>query len=164
MKKFHQLSEDDPIWTANQPLTVGAMSKALADSKTALAETRKLSEDVDDLDELIASIEKSTAEHRALIQRIESGSKATADSLAKLRAAIDNSPATLAKLADWEEAHLARLHKAHGHGSTLEEFKEQMAADSELFRKRDALTKYDFDDDGVLTFERRPDSQWRIVR
>ena len=31
MRKFHELVEDDPVWTANQPLTVGAMSKALAD-------------------------------------------------------------------------------------------------------------------------------------
>ena len=163
MRKFHELSPDDPVWTDNKLLTVGSMARAMSDAKTALAKTRKLSEDIDDLDELIASIEKSTAEHRALIRSIDSGSKATADSLAKLRAAIDT-PGTLAKLADWGEAHLARLHKSYGHGSTLEEFKEQMAADSESFRKRDALTKYDYDDDGVLRDWRRPDSQWRVVR
>jgi hypothetical protein len=167
MEKMHIMQADDPVFTRNAPITVGSVSRALGDAKEALASTGKLAERVEDvevdLDELIARIEKSTAEHRALIQSIDSGSKATADSLAKLRAAIDT-PGTLAKLADWGEAHLERLHKQHGHGSTLDEFKAQMAADHESFRKRDALTKYDFDDDGVQTFERRPESQWRIVR
>ena len=163
MRKFHQLAADDPVWTANQPLTVGSVSKAAADAKAALAEARDLDSRVDDLDELIASIEKSTAEHRAMIKSIDSGGKATADSLAKLRAAIDT-PGTLAKLADWEKEHLARLHKAYGHGVSLEDFKAQIEADSEAIRKRDAVSKYDFDDDGVLTFERRPASQWRVVQ
>lgn len=98
-------SEPDAGYEKSLPdaaLTVGTISRALSDSKAALAASTKLAEDVDDLDELIASIEKSTAEHRAIIQRIESGRKATANSLAKLRAAIDNSPATLAKAMAWE--------------------------------------------------------------
>jgi hypothetical protein len=144
-------------------LTVGTISRALADSKAALASTHVLDDRLDDVDELLDDLAKSSAVVAEAIRSIEAGSKAAADQIAKLTASL-YTPGLLAKLADWEEAHLARLHKAHGHGSTLEEFKEQMAADSESFRKRDALTKYDFDDDGVLTFERRPDSQWRIVR
>jgi hypothetical protein len=167
MEKMHIMKEDDPVFARSAPITVGAMARALADSKSALSSTGKLADRVDDvevdLDALIARIEKSTAEHRATIKSIESSGRATVESLAKLRASIDT-PALLAKMASWEEAHLERLHKAHGRGSTLDEFKAQMAADHKSFRKRDALTKYDFDDDGVQTFERRPESQWRIVR
>ncbi len=139
-------------------LTVGSISRALGDAKTTLAETRRLSEDVDDLDELIASIEKSAAENRATIKAIDAGTKATADEMAKLRASLDT-PGMLAKLAGWEESHIERLHKQYGHGTTLEYFKAQMAADSELFRKRDAF------DDGVDDMSpARFNAMYRVVK
>jgi hypothetical protein len=163
MRKFHELSPDDPVWTENQPLTVGSVSRAMSDAKAALASTRVLDDRVDDIDDVLDDVLKSNAEYTALIKSIQAGTKATADQVAKLRATLDT-PSTLAKLADWGEAHLARLHKQYGRGSTLEEFKEQMAADSEAFRKRDAVSKYDFDDDGSLNVERRPDAMWKVVR
>ena len=61
MRKFHELSDDDPVWTAHQPLTVGSVSKASADAKTALAETRELTERVDDVDALLDDVLKSSA-------------------------------------------------------------------------------------------------------
>ena len=107
---MHELSPDDPVWTSHQPLTVGSMARALADSKTALAETRKLAEDVDDLDELIADIEKSTAEHRAVIKAVEARGKAFDDEIAKLRAAPD----VLQKAMAWERGFFEKQWAASG--------------------------------------------------
>ena len=69
MRKFHELADDDPVWTANQPLTVGSMARALADSKTALAETRNLADRVDDVDALIDDVLKSFEATKAALKR-----------------------------------------------------------------------------------------------
>ena len=40
----------------------------------------------------------------------------------------------------------------------------RIEADTAAIRKRDEVTKYDFDDDGSLSVERRPDALWKVVR
>ena len=159
-------SEPDAGYEKSLPdaaLTVGTISRALSDSKAALAASTKLAEDVDDLDELIASIEKSTAEHRAIIQRIESGRKATADSLAKLRAAIDNSPATLAKAMAWERGFFEKQWAAEvkkGHESVdFETYLAQIEGEREM-RKRAERDDYPIEP----MSEARFNAQFRVVR
>ena len=158
MRKFHELAVDDPIWTANRPLTVGSISRTISDAKTALAETRKLDDRLDDVDELLADIEKSTAVHTALIKSIEAGTKASVEQIAKLAAALDT-PGTLAKLEDWERSFHDRLHKQYGASSTFDDFMASIEADTEATRKRDA-----FDDGADETSPARFKAQYRVVR
>ena len=59
-----------------------------------------------------------------LVKAIEASTKA------KIDIAIDT-PGTLAKLEDFSKAFFARLHKAYGHGASLEDFKARIEADTE---------------------------------
>ncbi len=68
MKKFHELSDDDPAWSAHQPLTLGSMSKAAADAKAALASAHELDDRLDDVDELIAKVQKSNDEFLEILR------------------------------------------------------------------------------------------------
>ena len=159
-------SEPDAGYEKSLPdaaLTVGSVSRAMSDAKAALAETRNLEDRVDDIDGLIAEIEKSSAAHAALTKSIEAGAKATADQIAKLAAEVDTK-GTLAKCAAWEKAFFARQHAAEHGNESLEDFMARIEADTAAIRKRDEVTKYDFDDDGSLSVERRPDAMWKVVR
>jgi hypothetical protein len=136
-------------------MTIGSISKAIADAKSAAASTRKLAQRVDDVDALIDGVLKS----------IEANTKALNVGLAKVDklAKIDTS-ATLAKLADFESEYTARLHKASGDSCDLDEFRARIEADRAMFAKRDALTEHDYDDDGQLNVARCPpgDTRWRL--
>ena len=59
MRKFHEMAADDPAF-AHQPMTLGSMSKALADSKEAFASACSLADRVDDVDELLEDLAKSS--------------------------------------------------------------------------------------------------------
>jgi hypothetical protein len=100
MRKFHEMAADDPAF-AHQPMTLGSMSKALADSKEALASARSLADRVDDVDELLEDLAKSSD---ALVKLLAVKGKAIDGDLAKLRAAIDGdlAPNVLAKAMAWE--------------------------------------------------------------
>jgi hypothetical protein len=63
MEKMHIMQEDDPVFARSAPLTVGSVSRALADSKEALTNAHALDQRVDDVDELIDSAIKSLGEH-----------------------------------------------------------------------------------------------------
>jgi hypothetical protein len=144
-------------------LTVGSVGRALADSKTALAETRKLSEDVDDLDELIADIEKSTAAHTALIKSIEAGSKAMADQVAKLAAEVD-SAVTLAKCAAWERGFFERQWAAEvKKGHTRVDLEDYIAAIEESRSEMRKRAERDAEDDGEPISKARFDAQYRVL-
>ena len=164
MRKFHQLSDDDPVWTANRRSTVGSMARALADSKTALAETRNLEDRVDDVDALIDDALKSfEATKAALVKRLDAFE---ATKVAKLDAKPDatNMLEALAKRLDaFEVAFHKRQHAAEvakGHTSVdFETYMESIEADRESIRKRDAF------DDGVdETNPARFNAMYRIVK
>ena len=97
MEKMFEMQADDPAFTRNAPLTVGSVSRALADSKAALASTHVLDDRLDDVDELLDDLPKSSAAIAEAIKAIDAGTKRTADEMAKLRASIDT-PGMLAKL------------------------------------------------------------------
>jgi hypothetical protein len=118
MRKFHELAADDPVWTANQPLTVGAMSKAAADAKAALAEARDLDSRVDDLDELVDDAIKSAGEHaKAFNERF---AKLDA-SMAELRKSIGTAESDRAKVAAVIRIVDARANGDSGLGDLLAE-------------------------------------------
>ncbi len=162
---IHELENDDPAWSGDQhkPLTLGAVSKALADSKAALAETRDLADDVDDLDKLISDIEKSTAAHTALIANIEADSKAMADQVAKLAAAIDT-PGTLAKAMAWERGFFEKQWRAEvskGHSSVdFATYLAQIEGEREM-RKR---AERHAEDDAEPISPARFAAQFRVVK
>ena len=156
MRKFHELSDDDPVWSAHVPLTVGSVSKAAADAKGALASTRELADRVDDVDALIDGVRKSVATLRA----------ALSDPVSKA-AKVDTSAAVaaLAKRLDaFEKSFHARQHAASGSTVDLETYMTQVEGEREMYRKRDELTKYDYDDDGKIAVARLPGSSWKVIR
>ena len=57
---------------------------------------------------------------------------------------------------------MERLHKAYGHGVSLDDFKARIEADSEAIRKRDAVTKYD--EEGELGVSRASRGPWSVVK
>ena len=133
------------------------MARALADSKTALAETRKLAEDVDDLDELIADIEKSTVEHRAVIKAVEARGKAFDDEIAKLRAAPD----VLQKAMAWERGFFEKQWAASGSRVDFDTYLLQIEAERETMRKR-AESEAEYDSEPISAA--RFNAQYRVVK
>ena len=51
-------------------------------------------------------------------------------------------------------------------GSTVdfEIYMNQIEGEREMYRKRDELTNYDYDDDGKIAVARLPDSRWKFMR
>ena len=158
MRKFHELAEDDPVWTGSAALTVGSVARALGNSKEALASTSKLADRVDDIDQLLEDLAKSNAVIAECLKGIEARTTSTVDQIAKIGASID-APGLLAKLANWERDFYKREHAASGSRISLDEYISNINSEREAIRKRDAF------DDGVdETSPARFKAQYRIVR
>ena len=158
MQEMFEMQADDPAFTRNAPLTVGSVSRALADSKAALASTHVLDDRLDDVDELLDDLPKSSAAIAEAIKAIDAGTKRTADEMAKLRASIDT-PGMLAKLEFFEKAFHGHQFERERSNMSREDFEADREASREAYAKRDAF------DDGVdETSPARFRAMYRIVR
>ncbi len=131
----------------------------MSDAKAAVASTRRLEDRIEDVDELIAAVTKSFDDARAAVNTC----------LAMLDAKLAEADTSdfLAKLVNWEREFHKREHAAEvasGSTGSFETYMNRIDSEREVVRKRDELTKYDFDDDGKLAVERRSDAHWRVVR
>ena len=160
MRKFHELAEDDPVFTRSAAITVGSMARALADSKTALASTRDLEDRVDDVDQLLDDVMKSSAVITECLKTLAAKDKAFDDEIAKLRAAPD----VLQKMAVWERGFFERQWAAEvKKGHTRVDFEDYLAgieARRAEMRKRDERDDYD---DGEAISTARFNAQYRVL-
>jgi hypothetical protein len=161
MRKFHELAADDHVWTESAALTVGSVARALSDSKTALAASRKLDDRLGDVDELLADIAKSNAVLDDCIKSIEAKGRALDEEIAKIKAAPD----VLAKMAAWERSFFERQwagEVAKGRsGVDFETYLLQIEfSRQETIRKRAERD----DDDSEAVSTSRFDAQYRVVR
>jgi septal ring factor EnvC (AmiA/AmiB activator) len=157
MKKFQALADDDEAWSAHQPLTVGAMSKAAADAKAALASTREIDDRLDDVDQLLKELEKSSAALGECLKSIEARGKAFDDEIAKLRAAPDVLPKAMA----WERALFEKQWAVSGSRVDFETYLAQIEYSRAEMRKR-AERDAEFDSEPVS--DARFNAQYRVVK
>ncbi len=163
MRKFHELAEDDPVWTSHQPLTVGSMSRAMSDSKAALTSATKLAARVDEIeveiDEMMKSLNTTAAALNSRVAKVDATLEKsdTSDIAAKIDTA-----GLLAKMETFSKGFHRRQHAAEvaaGSRQSFERYMLQIESEREMYRKRDA-----FDGESEPISDARFRSMYRVVK
>ena len=120
----------------------------------ALAETRELGEEIDDIDQILEDIAKSHDTIRNLLKTLDAKSATHDAELAKLRAAPD----VVQKAQAWEREFFAKQWRASGSNVSLDTYLAMLESEREMYRKRDEA------DDSEPISDARFNAQWRVVR